>query len=407
VKRAFACILLLVVSTVFVGCSSPSEPFVLAPVELSIHNNPPPSDLGRGMLVSLPRVKRVNGVKNLDLRGYDLTKLSLDKQLKSLMYADFDSVTRWPDQLPDGFDPQLIMELGKDPGLGVRSLHEQGITGKGIGIAIIDQGLLVDHNEYKDQLRHYEEIHCLDTVATLHGAAVASIAVGKTVGVAPEADLYYIAETHGEFSPFGFTWDFTWLAHSLDRIIEINRLLPESQKIRVVSITIGWSEGQKGYEEIQHSVKKAIEEGIFVVSSSLIKHYPEHFIFDGLGRSPYLDPNDVESYSPGSWWAESFYAGNRTTAGKLLIPMDSRCTASPTGVVDYVYYTQGGLSWSIPYIAGLYALACQVKPDVTPQEFWAVGLNTGDTIELSHNGKKYEFGTIVNPVKLIEELSSR
>ena len=31
------------------------------------------------------------------------------------------------------FDWQMIMELGKDPGLNLRTLHEQGITGRGWG----------------------------------------------------------------------------------------------------------------------------------------------------------------------------------------------------------------------------------------------------------------------------------
>ena len=51
----------------------------------------------------------------------------------------------------------------------------------------------MDHVEYRDRLRLYEEIHCSDRVAQMHGAAVASIAVGKTVGVAPEAELYFIS----------------------------------------------------------------------------------------------------------------------------------------------------------------------------------------------------------------------
>jgi hypothetical protein len=39
------------------------------------------------------------------------------------------------------------MELGKDPGLNVRALHEQGITGERIGIGVIDMALLTDHSE--------------------------------------------------------------------------------------------------------------------------------------------------------------------------------------------------------------------------------------------------------------------
>ena len=154
---------------------------------------------------------------------------------------------------------------------GVRALHKKGITGKGVGLAILDQNLLTEHTEYKDRLRHYEEIHWPEgsTRASMHGAAVASIAVGKTVGVAPEADLYYIAEWHGNFDPKNYVDDFTWLAKSIDRILEINGSLPEEGKIRVISISVGWPPNAKGYKEVMSAVKRARKDGIFIVSSSL------------------------------------------------------------------------------------------------------------------------------------------
>jgi subtilisin family serine protease len=73
------------------------------------------------------------------------------------------------------------MERRNPPGA---RAHEQ-LTGKGVGLAIIDQGLLVNHVEYRDRLRLYEEIHCLDQNAAMHGPAVASLAVGRTISVAP------------------------------------------------------------------------------------------------------------------------------------------------------------------------------------------------------------------------------
>ena len=122
----------------------------------------------------------------VDVRSCDLSALDLRDRLNDLLQADFDSKTIWPSQLPSGFDYKRIIELGKNPGLGVRSLHAKGINGKNVGIAIIDQPLLVDHAEYKDRLKLYEEIN-IDSSweAAMHGPAVASIAVGKTVGVAP------------------------------------------------------------------------------------------------------------------------------------------------------------------------------------------------------------------------------
>ncbi|MGB4633489.1 MAG: hypothetical protein WBI61_04855 [Bacillota bacterium] len=54
------------------------------------------------------------------------------------------------------------MIIGKDvsavhPGLGLRALHEQGYTGKGVNVAIIDGPLLVDHEEFSGRLVHFEK----------------------------------------------------------------------------------------------------------------------------------------------------------------------------------------------------------------------------------------------------------
>ena len=81
----------------------------------------------------------------------------------------------------------------------LRTVHQNGITGKGIGLAIIDHPLLVGHVEYRDRLKSYEEIRVqAGGAAEMHGPAVASVAVGQTVGVAPGADLYYIASSSDE-----------------------------------------------------------------------------------------------------------------------------------------------------------------------------------------------------------------
>jgi subtilase family protein len=372
-------------------------------------------------LTSIPKFNRDSTDPwQIDLRSQDLTKIDMTDSFADLMYANFDSKTQWPSlaMVPADFDPQKIMEIGKDPGLGIRALHDQGITGKGIGIVIIDQPLLVDHQEYKDRLRLYEEISILpDTGATMHGASVASIAVGKTVGVAPEADLYYIGAWTVDWTPDmkNFTWNFNYYAQAVHQILELNRGLPEDRKIHVIAMQIGWSPDQAGYDEITAAVNEAKADGIFVISSSLGRTY--ELYFQGLGRSPLDDPNQFESYVPGIWWEKDFYVGmtlNSYPRGKppkqtslLLVPMDSRTTASPTGTNDYVFYREGGWSWSIPYLAGMYALAVQVKPDITPEEFWDTALKTGKTTQLQHDGKEYEFGVILDPQALITAIKDK
>jgi hypothetical protein len=294
------------------------------------------------------------------------------------------------------------MEMGKDPGLGIQYLHEKGITGRGVGIAIIDMTLLVDHQEYVNQIRVYEEAEDVTggwLQTSMHGPAVASISVGKTVGVAPEADLYFIATGDCGGAASIQDLDFSCRANAIRRIIEIDKTLPTERKIRVLSMAFGWDPGSKGYDEITSAVEEAKSAGIFVISSSISETYGFHF--NGMGRDSQVDPNRFESYFPGSWWAQQFYDGKISLNQTLLIPMDARTTASPTGINDYAFYGQGGWSWSIPYLAGMYALAWQVDPGITPQEFWSTALQTGRTIQIKHNGKQYSFGVILDPQALI------
>lgn len=338
----------------------------------------------------------------IDLRSADLSRLDLSNDLESLLYSDFDSKTKWPlaDKLPAEFDIQKIIECGKDPGLGIRFLHQKGITGAGIGIAIIDQTLLVEHVEYKDQIQVYEEDGNTGDYS-MHGPAVASIAVGKTVGVAPDADLYFVATTFCDATP-NASVDFACPAKNVRRIIEINKGLPESRKIRVLSMSIGWTPESIGYDEITAAVNEAKSAGIFVISMTLSDTYGWKMY--GMGRDPLANPNQFDAYRLGAFWAQYFYNGTITLDQTLLIPMDARATASPTGYQDYVFYGIGGMSWTAPYLAGMYALTAQVKPGITPEEFWSTAMQTGKTTQIQYNGKSYSFGTILDPQAMIAAL---
>jgi hypothetical protein len=407
-KKVVLVLALVCASAGLVGCVEGLPP-------VKIDKRPLAADYGRirPPLLAIPKFNAdsANGWQ-VDLRSMDLSKIDAQGALADLMYADFDDKTLWPprDKLPVGFDHQAIMDLGEDPGLGVRSLHALGITGKGVGVAIIDQTLLVDHVEYADRLRLYEENGENGESAAMHAPAVASIAVGKSVGVAPGADLYFIACSLG--SPggsAGWTYDFTMLANSVRRILQVNEGLPAERKIRVLSISVGWASTQKGYAEITAAVNEAKKAGILVVSSSLQETFG--FAFHALGRDPMADPNVFDSFTPGMFLAKQFYLDDPKSrsffATRLWIPMDSRTTASPTGNNDYVFYREGGWSWCIPYIAGTYALACQVEPKITPDLFWQTALQTGKTVKVQNNGKAYSLGPIIDPVALIETLQGK
>ena len=344
----------------------------------------------------------------MDLRCLDLSALDLRGAGGDLLYATYDSLTRWPapERLPAGFDPGRIMELGRNPGLGVRSLHARGITGRGVAIAIVDQPLIVEHQEYADRIRLYEEIAVQPHVSSqMHGPAVASIAVGKTVGVAPGADLYYIATW--AFDPARRTAtsgrDFRFYAQAVRRILEVNRQLPVGQKIRVMSLSVGWGAQEPGYDEMTAATRQAKEAGMLVVSSSIEQTHG--FRINGLGRAPLADPERFESYEAGLFWAGQ-PASMGDLSKRLHAPMDSRAVAGPTGADGYAFYRAGGFSWVAPCLAGVYALALQVDPTLTPERFWALAMETGRTVEWKRGEEVLRLGPIVDPVAVVEAVGN-
>ena len=309
--------------------------------------------------------------------------------------------------MPTDYNWHKILDLGKNPGLGIRSLHDMGIDGRNVGIAIIDMPMIVDHVEYGKQVRLYEEINIIsDAESEMHGPAVASIAVGKTIGVAPNADLYYIAAPPGDGftdSPENFTYNFHYYSQAIQRILEINLGLPAEHKIRVISISAGWTEDKNGADDMNTSVQQAKDAGLLVVTANLKQTYGINFL--GAGR----DPQPTRTISiltyPDCIWLTTFLVATASLVGWsslwTLGPLPARI-----GTQDYAFYRQGGASWVIPYIAGVYALAAQVKPEVTPDEFWTLALQTGRSIQLSHDGKTFPFGPILDPVSLVQALDN-
>jgi hypothetical protein len=369
-----------------------------------IDRRPAPCDFERGSLEAAPKYDPKNSdAFQVDLRSYDLSRLDLREAAVALAHANFDDRTVWPapERLPSGFDRQRMVELAKNPGLRVHSLHAQGITGRGVGIAIIDNPLLTDHQEYAERLRLYEEDNVpSEGEAHMHGPAVASIAVGKTVGVAPEADLYYIGRWVMDREPGtggAPSVNSQYDAQAIQRILQINEQLPADRKIRVISISFGWEFGQRGYLEAAAAARKAKAAGMLVICSSTEEVHG--FKFHGLGRDLMSDPNDFASYRLTRWGTEMYASHDR-----LLVPMDARATASPTGKNEYAFYSEGGWSWSIPYIAGMYALTAQVEPKITPERFWALAMKTGRTVETKDGEKTISLGPILDPVQLIEAI---
>ena len=353
-----------------------------------------------------------------DLRQADLSALDLSGRAAELGMSFFDTVTKWPAALPEGFDPVQVLASNRDPGLGLRGLQARGLSGRGVAVAIIDTPLLLEHAEYAGRILFYGEVNAWGP-ANFHGTLVASILAGRTCGVAPEAEIYYVGSHNydADRAKGTMTPNVGHYAKALDLLLELNRRLPEDRRIRVVSISAGWGPKDPGGRAMDRAVRRAAAAGIFVVSANIFDSFSPGFWFWGFDRAGREDPNDLASariLGREEWVSQvagrdgfdGFYKKRLDRAGPielLLVPEGSKTVAQAGGPDEYGFYRMGGWSSVCPFIAGLYALACQVKPDVTPEIFWRAALATGDPAPVPAGKSTYP-GRYVNPSRLIESL---
>ena len=336
---------------------------------LMINVNGKQLDIGQERRIVL---KNEGDLKKFDpfwgLANASLVNLDLRSHAQLLETMPFDSQTKWPgsEKLPEGFDPAHLLEDGKNPGLGIRALHKQGVDGRGVGIAIIDQPLLKDHIEYADRIVKYEAIDVKGVPVQMHGPPVSSIAVGKTCGVAPGASLYYFAVPmwKRENQPY---------CDAIDKLIKLNADSNTTERVRVVSISTGMFSQQANFERWKEALKKAEENGILVVTCA-----QDMIQYGMLARIPGKDPDDPASYKSGIYGVRP---------GVILVPASNRTTACHTGNDVYTYWREAGMSWAAPYLAGLAVLAYQVNPEIEPKKIvalWqetAVQTNVGAVIQ--------------------------
>lgn len=320
-------------------------------------------------------VRNIDDLHELGLRNVNLKNLDLSGEGDYLKGEDFDSLTQWPgpEKLPAGFDPKKLLEEGKNPGLGIRKLHEQGINGKGVGIAILDQRLLKNHVEFADRIVQYEERDLPhNQPLPMHGPPIVSIAVGKNCGVAPKAFVsYYAAIT---------TLEHQIQAKCINEIIKYNETNPKTGRIRVISISAS-PEEYSNNEAFLKARKNALDTGIIVVTcSSEFLDYGILTLIEGKDR------DKPENYRMGR------YGG---PGSELYIPTGNKTIATHQGTNVYLYERGGGYSWAAPYIAGLAALAFQVNPDLQPQTI---------VEQLVKTATHTKAGPVVNPRGFIESI---
>ncbi len=331
----------------------------------------------------------------IDIRYCDVSDVDFTELPENIINKlSFNGKTIWPSTMPDWLDLEQINKIGKTPGLNVKELHARGITGKGVGLAIIDQPLS-SHQEYKNNVKYYKNF-TQQKEGTMHGTAVSSIAVGKNIGVAPGANLYFIAAEFIEDDEEIF--DAAPIAEAINYILELNKTLPVKSKISVISISRGFSERDNNSDKFQTALQNAKKQNVLVLATNDVMT---------VSRNGYFaDPNNLKSYTRPPYWFEDDDMDYLQQSERIKVPTDYRITACETGESDYAYYASGGLSWGVPYLAGVAALAKQAKPNLKMEDFISIARKTADSVSVKDStGKPYQVKYFINPKRLIDSLN--
>jgi serine protease AprX len=323
-----------------------------------------------------------------NVAGKDLSRLDLSARKNLIDTLEFDRKTIWPEpaKMPPGVDPNKILLDAVNPGLGVRELHRQGITGKGVSVAIIDQPLSPDDPEYAGKIAAYHDTGCGGSKTSMHGPGMTIQLVGNQCGTAPGARVYYAAVP---------SWkaDAAFYADALDWIVAQNEGLPASEKIRVVSVSAQPSGPGSPYKNPSlwdEAVERAEAKGILVLDCTW-----NH----GFVSVCWYDPRDresVESCTPG------FRKGPvEVDEGHIHVPVAPRTVGGAYdggGGRSSKPKSKNGYSDAIPYAAGILALGWQVRPESSSQQMRDLLFKSAFTHE---SGAK-----IINPKEFIRLVKS-
>lgn len=316
----------------------------------------------------------------MDVRWKDLRSVK-DLSESTISTLDFNKQTIWPRGKKK--IANRLLKAGMNPGLGIKGLHKKGITGAGVTLAIIDQKMYLDHPEFKGKILKYVELGCSKESASMHGPGVTSLLVGKNIGTTPGANIYYAAVTTIKL-------DAEYYAEALEWLIAENKNLSYDQKIRIVSVSAAPSGKYTYYKNIHRwdeACEKAAQDGILVLDCTehrgIVKpccynrETPEavsRCIPGFLGIKIEDSKDDTHIYAPNAF---------RTQAEEY----------NP-GKYSYQFTGRGGVSWSIPYVAGVLALGLQVRPELSNATMVDLLFKSAYMLD-----EKYK---IINPVNFID-----
>ncbi|MDG1945973.1 MAG: S8 family peptidase [Halioglobus sp.] len=282
----------------------------------------------------------------------------------------------------------------------IDAFHQQGITGKGVTVAVIDSGLWDHEALEKDTtgkprvLARYDARNGATGPGVVdesgHGTHMTSIIAhsGKTMhqgrptgaykGVAPDANLVSVK-----------VLDRGGFAHILEIVSAIQWVVDNREKynIRILNLSIAQTPRWPYWEDpVNQAVMKAWEDGIAVVAAAG-NEGPEPMTIGSPGNQPEIITVGAvtDSWTPNTRdddYIPDFSSRGPTLAGHvkpdivalgghmtgLIRPESDLAMEQPEDILRTGEFVSTGSSQATALVSGILALLIQLEPDLTPDE---------------------------------------
>ena len=269
--------------------------------------------------------------------------------------------------------------------INLNEIHERGVTGKGIKVAIIDTALAKPNNKL-DIKSNYS----IDNVISYsdHATACASIIKSSEFGIAPDCELYSAS-----------TNDNIVTTEASKKVADCIKWCVD-KGIDIVSISLGIGE-EAHLSELEEACMYAYSKGVIIVA--------------GAGNDG-VDKNDdfFDIKLPGSYAHTICVANVDRNTGKISQASSRGYGIDFAGYGDgnEAYNTKGetysfnGTSSATPYIAGCIALIKQQLPRLNMIEVYDILKE--NTIKIDNNIKstKYGYG-LIKPMLISKDYQYR
>jgi len=273
------------------------------------------------------------------------------------------------------------------PLIGVPSVWEAGITGKGIKVGIVDTGIDPDHPDLAGRIVQMKDFtgqgpndnhgHGTHVAGIIGGTGAAS--GGKYKGVAPECVYYTAKVLRGDGS--GSTSD---VMAGVEWAVQ--------QGVQVINLSLGSDGACDGTDALSVTCDAATGKGVVVCVAAGNA---------GPGASTVGSPGCAKTVitigaTTKTDTIASFSSRGPTSDGRikpdLCFPGGSiiACRAKGTSMgtpVDDSYTQASGTSMATPHAAGACALLLQTKPGLAPQQIKDILMSTAKDLHLAPNSQ--------------------